>query len=132
MKKYKVLGDLGNVIQALDEIDQDKLLKTGVNEILNIHMKILKNQQRELKNLTKELKKEVKSPNKKRDHWVRPSVIKILRRQQKEFLNLTEELIVVRAKEKSGDEKRLPLTYTCCDSNKKCVETCQRFPLSRG
>ena len=65
MKKYKVLGDLGNVIQALDEIDQDKLLKTGVNEIINIHMKILKNQQRELKNLTKELKKEVKSPNKK-------------------------------------------------------------------
>ena len=65
MKKYKVLGDLGNVIQALDEIDQDKLLKTGVNELINIHMKILKNQQRELKNLTKELKKEVKSPNKK-------------------------------------------------------------------
>ena len=65
MKKYKVLGDLGTVIKALDEIDQDKLLKTGVNEIINIHMKILKNQQRELKNLTKELKKEVKSPNKK-------------------------------------------------------------------
>ena len=69
MKKYKVLGDLGNVLQALDEIDQDKLLKTGVNEIINIHMKILKNQQRELKNLTKELKKEVKSPNKKVISW---------------------------------------------------------------
>ena len=54
MKKYKVLGDLGNVIQALDEIDQDKLLKTGVNEILNIHMKILKNL-KNLKNL-KDLK----------------------------------------------------------------------------
>ena len=39
---------------------------------------------------------------------------------------------IVRTKEKRGDEKRLPLTYTCCDSNKKCVDTCQRFPLSRG
>ena len=55
MKKFQVLGDLSDVLKALDTVDRDDLTKSGVNEILNIHLKILKHQQKELYNMTKEL-----------------------------------------------------------------------------
>ena len=55
MKRLQVLGDLSDVLKALDTVDRDDLTKSGVNEILNIHLKILKHQQKELYNMTKEL-----------------------------------------------------------------------------
>ena len=36
MKQFKVLGDLSDVLKALDTVDRDDLTKSGVNEILNI------------------------------------------------------------------------------------------------
>ena len=55
MKKFKVLGDLSNVIRALDKIEQDEQKKAGVNKILSTHLMVMKHQQKELNNLTEEL-----------------------------------------------------------------------------